>query len=101
MPADRIAVPPELAGSGTYLRGRASTLSGDLDRLRTRVATLMEMWSKGEARTEYLGYQTKWDTSAKALMGPDGILVHIAAAMDRVWANFVEVEQTNARGWRT
>jgi uncharacterized protein YukE len=97
--AIRIKVPPELAGAGPFLHGKAGTLGDALDQLRKRVVALQETWREGTAQRAYQGYQAQWDTAAASLLGPTGILNHVGDVMDKVWANYVEVEATNTAGW--
>jgi early secretory antigenic target protein ESAT-6 len=95
----RIKVPPELAGSGPFLRGRAATLAAELARLRARVVELAFTWKEGTAQQGYQAHQAKWDAAAAGLFGEGGVLGTIAITMDKVWANYVDVEQTNTSGW--
>ncbi|WP_213453661.1 WXG100 family type VII secretion target [Rhizomonospora bruguierae] len=96
---DRIRVPAELGDAGPYLHTKAATLGGELARLKARVVALRDTWS-GDAAVAYTEHQAAWDASADSLLGPEGFLNNIAVAMDRVWLNYVELEQGNTAAWR-
>ncbi|WP_306204564.1 WXG100 family type VII secretion target [Actinoplanes sp. RD1] len=94
-----LRVPAELELAGQQLQAKATLILEQLDALRAKLAPLQDTW-QGPAWSYYQDLQNQWNMAAEGLFGENGILGHIASAVNVSWNNYVVSESDNVRTWK-
>ncbi|MET7695310.1 WXG100 family type VII secretion target [Streptomyces sp. NPDC005483] len=90
-----------LESAGAYMNAKAAEIDADLERLRAKLAPLIETW-KAQSADQYLVHMHEWDVAAIGLYGDEaqgGVLGTIAAVMRVNWGNYVNAEEANVKTW--
>ncbi|WP_055587478.1 WXG100 family type VII secretion target [Streptacidiphilus griseoplanus] len=99
----RIKVGSELEVAGPSLNAQAETIMGDLHRLKTSLASLIDAW-QAQSATAYQECMHEWDLAAVGLFGSaeeGGILGEIANVLKVAWVNSVSTEEANLATWKS
>jgi WXG100 family type VII secretion target len=94
----RIAVPADLAVSGSTILGIASNIGDELAQLRSLLAPLHDYWMGG-AHDNWQPLQAQWDAAANDLMAAPGTLGAIGHTATTNWVNYSDTEAANIRTW--
>jgi hypothetical protein len=117
--ASPLAVPADLATAGTKVRGIANALAEELNTLQQKLAPLEGSWT-GNAKGYFEGLEQEWNLAAKGLWGDGsvgfspggsmpgkqtpqgdvGLLPFIAAALDSMYVNYENAENSNIKTWQ-
>jgi WXG100 family type VII secretion target len=95
-----LIVQQELMDAGSYIRTQADTISGELSSLVSTLTAIEPEWT-GAASYDYFGLQQEWNIAANGLLGDDGVLGQIAAAMNIIWNNYADAETANVSSWQS
>ncbi|MGW3633513.1 WXG100 family type VII secretion target [Streptomyces sp. NPDC005122] len=99
----RILVGADLEGAGPYINTKAQQIVGELHRLRSDLAPLIDEWI-AQSATAYQDRMHEWDVAAVGLFGDredGGILGTIAQAMNINYQNYVATEEANLQTWQS
>jgi WXG100 family type VII secretion target len=96
----KITVPAELADTGMQIFAIASSISEELDTLRSQLAPLEAYW-QGQSNLSWEQLQAMWNAAATNLMSTAGTLGDISNAVKVNWNNYVDAETTNTSVWQT
>ncbi len=79
----------------TALGHASQKVQGELDNLEATVANLIQTW-EGEAQTQYVSHQAKWDAAAQRM---HAVLGRATQALDVINENYISTEKGVAGSW--